>query len=152
MCTIGKVQRIISRSAKNPVIAIRVWKIYPPTPTLWSTWQTYHEWKPGTNQADRVPTKDVRWCGLHAYKTMKTAKGTMTSSQVVGRVKLWGKIVVHERGYRAQYAEVASFAYAGSYVAPSTLEALKARFNVGAIYRPPRKVKRVSKSKRPKRR
>lgn len=46
-------------------------------------------------------------CGIYAHKTraaaIQHAAGVATA--VVGEVAIWGRIIEHQRGYRAQYAE-----------------------------------------------
>jgi hypothetical protein len=46
-------------------------------------------------------------CGLYGYKTVKCLEQTFpqyyTTNCVLGRVALWGKIVEHKDGYRAEY-------------------------------------------------
>lgn len=48
--------------------------------------------------------------GVHAWKTLDGAKeyagGIM--EVVIGRVELWGEVVEHERGYRAEFAAIKS--------------------------------------------
>lgn len=48
--------------------------------------------------------------GVHAFKTMEQLELNYGSYEgfAVGRVKLWGTIVEHETGYRAQYARPVS--------------------------------------------
>lgn len=43
-------------------------------------------------------------CGLHAFKDLATLHQVVGSSEVLGRVALWGRIIEHEHGYRAEYA------------------------------------------------
>lgn len=61
-------------------------------------------------------------CGLYAYKSDSWAKEQIGLGQhygsyggiptVIGTVALWGRIVEHEHGYRAQYAYPTKFVYA----------------------------------------
>src|SRR5882762_3300669 len=45
--------------------------------------------------------------GFHAYKTMERVRGEYCGFGVVyGEVALWGEVVEHEWGYRAQYAKI----------------------------------------------
>lgn len=61
------------------------------------------------------------WCGVHAFKDLGTLNDNYTGVglalqyahvdafyYVVGQVWLWGKVIEHEFGYRAQYAEIKS--------------------------------------------
>lgn len=47
-------------------------------------------------------------CGYYAYKDLDGLRAGMRRREfwpvVIGRVVLWGKVIVAERGYRAQYA------------------------------------------------
>ncbi len=58
-----------------------------------------------------------QYYGIHAFKTMDILKRkfdclhdsqSQTFFNVLGRVKLWGEIIEHEEGYRAEYAQVMS--------------------------------------------
>ena len=42
-------------------------------------------------------------CGLHASQTFDIVRRTRCPA-VLGRVALWGRVIEHERGYRARYA------------------------------------------------
>lgn len=46
--------------------------------------------------------------GVHAFCDLRSAFGLVPQGSlcVVGRVQLWGVVVAHERGWRAQYAKV----------------------------------------------
>ena len=46
-------------------------------------------------------------CGIHAYKRLPNKRVPQYS--ISGKVALWGKVVVHEIGYRAEYAYLQSF-------------------------------------------
>lgn len=48
------------------------------------------------------PEPDCR-CGLHASPTLDVLRRTKCPA-VLGRVAMWGRIVEHERGYRARFA------------------------------------------------
>jgi hypothetical protein len=56
-------------------------------------------------EADNLPEED-NWHGIYAYKTEQDA--IAHGGMVAGKVKLWGQIIEHEEGYRAQYAKVVS--------------------------------------------
>ena len=57
---------------------------------------------------------DYNAAGVHAWKTKRAALEYLRLAQlgVVGRVALWGEVVEHETGYRAQYAKIVSLDYA----------------------------------------
>ena len=42
--------------------------------------------------------------GIHAYKARPEDNAYWSSWEVFGRVALWGKVIEHEYGYRAQFA------------------------------------------------
>lgn len=45
-------------------------------------------------------------CGIYALKTLA---GVTEKSDVIGKVALWGKVIEHEHGYRAEYAYPLAF-------------------------------------------
>lgn len=54
---------------------------------------------------DDAPAPDCR-CGIYACDTYETLRQYFLFGlpMVYGTVKLWGRVVKHERGWRAQYA------------------------------------------------
>jgi hypothetical protein len=44
--------------------------------------------------------------GLHAFKTLERAKSEYRWADVFGEVALWGDVIEHEHGYRAEFAVV----------------------------------------------
>lgn len=44
--------------------------------------------------------------GIHAWRFKPWAYAYSGGVRVLGRVKLWGQIVEHQDGYRAQYAKI----------------------------------------------
>lgn len=70
-------------------------------------------WAPGEAMTGDIG-KDGHAHGVHAWKTkslMLQYGGEYATQHVcaVGSVRLWGEVVEHERGYRAQYGAVAGF-------------------------------------------
>lgn len=68
-------------------------------------------WASKILRADRAPYMDgftLDRHGIWAYKTLASAKREFSAGMgyVYGKVKLYGKIVEHTRGYRAEYAEI----------------------------------------------
>ncbi len=85
-------------------------------------------WRPGTNTAecygrhavmlrvldDRLagtgiatPTHSVeRWCTCGLYSWRQPDRIRMRQDKVAGVVESWGRVLIGERGYRAQYARV----------------------------------------------
>jgi hypothetical protein len=55
-----------------------------------------HHWR------HRAPEFDCR-CGLHASHTFDILR-RMRCPAVLGRVALWGRVIEHDRGYRARFA------------------------------------------------
>ncbi len=51
--------------------------------------------------------------GVYAWKTKRAALEQMAHYEggIVGRVALWGEVVEHERGYRAEFGKVVSLDY-----------------------------------------
>lgn len=117
----------------EPIVGYRAWRIMVGTPliesTLHSTTYRYNKWIPGetikavcgydhTENNKRCslrkslhhPPHKGGACGFYAYKEpdWRGIRGKVQAyySIVLGEVELWGKIVEHEIGYRAQYARV----------------------------------------------
>jgi hypothetical protein len=106
------------------VIARRCWRVI--RDRLHSTYQQKHVWKPGEPM-----TGDVRHeYGVHAFKEDSSIEEYIFENRVydqafivlsdggwvtpqttpfaIGTIALWGEIVEHERGYRAEFAKIAS--------------------------------------------
>jgi len=94
----------------EPLIAYRIWhingdsKLYPLT--------RYEPWEYGNIvETDEIPTieSSCRQRGIHAWKNMGDLIEYLNPNRypvihIIGRVALWGKIVEHQFGYRAQFA------------------------------------------------
>jgi hypothetical protein len=81
-----------------------------------------YDWTPGPNTAfhpyvntdDHLAPKPDCTCGLYFWSTLDEALGfacvaakwAMSLPIVVGQVEVWGRIIEHEKGLRAQYAQV----------------------------------------------
>lgn len=68
-------------------------------------------WIPGKEVSGR-PDKPSE--GVHAWKTLELCLEyglSQSSVTVVGRVKLWGIVVEHEHGYRAEHVKITHFDY-----------------------------------------
>ncbi len=97
--------------------AFRVWRIFNAEPRLISSY-TAHEWEPGgvmkAHQELRDFDGDWDRTGVHAWKSMvevvehgaRIARSGDGSTLAFGRVKLWGDVVEHQRGYRAEFARI----------------------------------------------
>lgn len=112
----------------EPLIGYRVWAVTPDRHlqalsigTRWEPYQrqeaghVYPHWSSAPWIAD--PPADTACfraglcgaCGIYALKSMDDVIALLGDlyyhySYVVGSVALWGRVVVHEHGYRAQYA------------------------------------------------
>lgn len=96
---------------REPILAYRAWRI---AENLLHSCTSDCAWQPrermdarcsyGIEHA-RVPAWDCQ-CGFYAYKTdaaltrSRYARGRI----VIGRVALWGRVVDHDHGYRAEHA------------------------------------------------
>ena len=48
-----------------------------------------------------APDLECGWCGIYAVKTPRLDD---RDDAIYGQVNLWGRVIEHEHGYRAQYA------------------------------------------------
>lgn len=65
------------------------------------------DWRPGQPMRG-TPTPDGS-AGVHAWKTRQQAEQYARGDDiVVGQVELWGKVIEHELGYRAEYGAIKS--------------------------------------------
>jgi hypothetical protein len=134
------------------IIAHRAWRLYPDG-VLHSVYRDKIEWIPG-----KPMTGDVRHgYGVHAFKDFDLVEKYAYESQtswiirvvwieengrptcetppadtfVFGTVALWGEVVEHERGYRAEFAKIVSL---DSIVGLIEHEATRALYRVRARY------------------
>jgi hypothetical protein len=103
------------------ITALRGWRVRGSS--LFSIYRRGHEWFPGEPVAGDPDKRDQ---GVHAFKDDASLKEYVWMYQIqermeraafygdggssvfaLGAVHLWGDVVEHERGYRAQYAKVA---------------------------------------------
>jgi hypothetical protein len=65
----------------------------------------FRGWLPVATSKLKYPT-EAHSCGIYAFKNLEnTAKMSRTGPPVVfGKCALWGRVIEHERGYRAQFA------------------------------------------------
>lgn len=90
----------------------RCWRI-PVRPLLCSVHMHKHVWMPGAvEECDAGPDLDDHSAhGFHAWKDQRQAVNYAVECGppiVIGTVKLWGTVLCHERGYRAQFAKIVS--------------------------------------------
>lgn len=112
------------------IIAFRIWRVRPKG--LLVSAYTDHVWKPGQvmKAHQRVRDREEHLqdkTGVHGWKSVfevveygqamwKHQNGYSVIQDryiepptlVIGRVKLWGDVVEHERGYRAEFARIVS--------------------------------------------
>jgi len=80
----------------------------------WFDWCLHSMMVDGVWMPGEPMTGDVECAGVHAWKTKNDAVCYATATHsaygviVVGSVKLWGIVVEHEAGYRAEFAKIAS--------------------------------------------
>lgn len=83
------------------VVAWRVWNLHKGL--LWSV-ATNHEWVPGEPM-----TGDVSTDGVHAFKdageAVRYGQGNLLLG-VLGQVAMWGQVIEHEAGWRAEFAKI----------------------------------------------
>src|SRR4051812_13449700 len=107
------------RGAPDAIEPIRAWRVWRASidgvagqATLHSLADRWTPWRPGETLEARCPSgahlapSAECTCGVYAHKTRKAAikHARMVSGAILGEVELWGKVVEHEHGYRAQYA------------------------------------------------
>lgn len=110
------------------ITAFRVWRICNKTGLLTSSFKIEHTWHPQKvleAHAKPLPHDSSDWSekvGIHAWKSVfevaEYAKGFLVDpygqygndihGAVIGRVHLWGEVIEHERGYRAEFAKIIS--------------------------------------------
>lgn len=104
-------------------------------------------WKPNT--VEHEPNVNPTWgAGLHAFKTLLNAKKQYGfyayggERVVFGEVALWGEVIEHEGGYRAEYAAIRQLivvfentipvvrTWSWQFWKPSALKILRKRYNL----------------------
>jgi hypothetical protein len=107
MTQIGTVIRTIETS--EPVIGFRSWRAYEIGDLL--SLHSGERWVPGVDltahckphPVHAVPHRDCV-CGVHAFRDLCHVRPQALGTAVTGAVALWGRIVEHELGFRAQHA------------------------------------------------
>jgi hypothetical protein len=84
------------------IVAYRCWELRD---GLLRSMYADFTWLPrAIEQAHKV---DEHWgTGLHAFKTLERARNEYRWADVYGEVALWGDVIEHEHGYRAEFAAV----------------------------------------------
>lgn len=85
--------------------AYRAWRLGS-NGLLYSMFMTSYSWTP--KGIEKAHDNDIhRGHGFHAYKTMERVRGEYSSfGAVYGEVALWGDVIEHDWGYRAEYAKI----------------------------------------------
>jgi hypothetical protein len=92
------------------IIGFRAWRLRGDL--LQSMFIENYPWRPGA--VEHAPVLADTWgAGLHAFKTLKMAKQQYCYAYpgepiFYGEVALWGDVIEHETGYRAEYASIVS--------------------------------------------
>src|SRR4051812_35893805 len=107
------------RGAPDAIEPIRAWRVWRASidgvaghATLRSLADRWTPWRPGEALEARSPSgahlapSAECTCGVYAHKTRTAAikHAHTVAGAILGEVELWGKVVEHEHGYRAQYA------------------------------------------------
>jgi hypothetical protein len=98
-----------TEDAFGEVVGWRCW-LSPALPVLTSCYVTNYIWMPrAVEEAKHV--EDYNQLGFHAWRDERQALGYaigLGPVVIVGRVKLWGDVIHHEKGFRAQFAKIES--------------------------------------------
>lgn len=110
---------ILRQTVPGFIEAWRLWRVTPEfgLKSLWRSWL----WQPMDrveaicqNGGDPPCCWDEHRCGIYAWKTREKAESEWASRYMrtrdndlclaIGRVRLWGRVIEQEEGWRAQYA------------------------------------------------
>jgi len=126
-------------------VGCRLWR-YRLVPLQLLSWRGEFEW---SDEPFQGAPDDGDQCGIHANKTMSDLREYIGGSPgttptclwiyeggcdgvVIGSVALWGVVIIHQHGYRAQYARPLAFLEAYGKQADRALLRLRSRFGVEA--------------------
>lgn len=147
MCLKGRGIRVHRVPKKRPIVAWRVWRL----PVNWHDFGLLRSeyinemWELVEKTADIIPSmpstsgKNTRGytSGIHAFKTEYGLTTSYPNYIIKGQVALWGKVVEHVNGYRAQHARILSLQEHPRLWNPSNVHdpitILCARYNVPSI-------------------
>ncbi len=104
MCNLGKVKRIVEIPREKALLAYRAWKV-----GLQSLFRTRArtKWALGKVVRAQARPKETNRVGLHAFKDHRLRRRYYNgSSLILGTIKVWGTVIIHEYGYRATHAEI----------------------------------------------
>jgi hypothetical protein len=99
------------------IIGYRAWRVgeqcwsKPERDRLCSVYISTYVWDP-----DKPASGDVRTHGIYSFRNVicsstEYAHALPSSFILFGKVKVWGEVVEHERGYRSQFARIISLDY-----------------------------------------
>ncbi len=99
------------------IIGYRAWRVgerswsNPAQDRLCSVYISDYVWDP-----DKPASGDVRTHGIYSFRNVIRSSAeyahTLPNSLLLfGKVKIWGEVVEHERGYRSQFARIISLDY-----------------------------------------
>lgn len=95
-------------------LAYRVWRLHTVgADIVTSCYRSDYYWMPRQIEQAQGMT-DRNGLGFHAWSNSNSAVGYAMSlgpGIVIGRVKLWGIVVHHQRGYRGEFAKITGFDY-----------------------------------------
>src|SRR6266542_3731387 len=102
-------------SSQADLLGYRLWRLGfdQRGPCLWSV-VTRHRWDgpvvgPAAIDAPGGPWTPHRQ-GLYAFSDAESARARRAGGLITGAVRLWGRVAVHEHGYRAECAQILSLA------------------------------------------
>ncbi|MGZ8630213.1 MAG: hypothetical protein ACXWZF_04505 [Actinomycetota bacterium] len=99
--------------ASEPVVAWRAWALtgrrdgsgllLRPVAKRAKTWQPRDVVEASCRTRPHLAPEPTCTCGLHGTHVLEILRKTKCPA-VLGRVALWGRVIEHEHGFRAQYA------------------------------------------------
>ena len=101
------------RSPPPPdLIGYRFWRLgFDPAgePVLWSVVAPY-AWTDAVTERADISASGGSWTphmqGIYAFSEIGSMRQRLTGGLLAGVVRLWGRVAVHEQGYRAERAEI----------------------------------------------
>jgi hypothetical protein len=94
------------------LIGYRFWRLgFDPAgePVLWSVVAPY-AWTEAVSEPADISAEGGSWTphqqGIYAFSEIGSMRRRLTGGLLAGVVRLWGRVAVHEQGYRAERAEI----------------------------------------------
>lgn len=97
---------------------------------VWDAWPT-EEYRAKCGDCEDVP----RWnhsCGIYAVKDPRNIYRFHRGTEVVGRVEMWGSVIEHEHGYRAERARITDLWVASEPLAREITDRYEVNVHVGS--------------------